>query len=118
MFEMEDGSAQRFAESTTVEMKLMSEQLFSPFSFWSDIYTPVIGESEELVCHFQRLKITLDQELQYHRTLQEIKGMLDTILAASQTVQHSQEEDSVELGVGIPTPERTEVNGTPVEMET
>ncbi|XP_022110346.1 U3 small nucleolar RNA-associated protein 15 homolog [Acanthaster planci] len=81
-----------------------------------DIYTPVIGESEELVSHFRRLKITLDKELQYHRTLQEIKGMLDTVLAASQTVDHGTREDLAAANTEIPT-ERTERSGMAVPME-
>ncbi|XP_063955936.1 U3 small nucleolar RNA-associated protein 15 homolog [Lytechinus pictus] len=48
-----------------------------------DIYGPVMGESEDVMKRFQALQVGLQQELRYHTTLEEIRGMLDTILAAS-----------------------------------
>ncbi|XP_033634778.1 U3 small nucleolar RNA-associated protein 15 homolog [Asterias rubens] len=80
-----------------------------------DIYTPVIGDSDELVSHFKRLQITLMQELQYHSKLLEIKGMLDTVLAVSQTEDMTQ-EDEPEALMDIPT-EVTVNSSTPIAME-
>ena len=42
-----------------------------------------MGESEDVLKRFQSLQVGLQQELKYHTTLEEIRGMLDTILAAS-----------------------------------
>ena len=55
------------------------------------------------------------QELQYHSTLLEIKGMLDTVLAVSQTEEMTQ-EDEPEALMDIPT-EVTVNSSTPIAME-
>ncbi|XP_071494279.1 U3 small nucleolar RNA-associated protein 15 homolog [Diadema antillarum] len=49
-----------------------------------DIYGEVMGENEEVLKRFQSLQLGIQQELKYHTALEEIRGMLDTVLAASQ----------------------------------
>ncbi|KAJ8029205.1 U3 small nucleolar RNA-associated protein 15-like [Holothuria leucospilota] len=50
-----------------------------------DVYEPVIGGSEELKKGFTTLRDSIEKELKYHQELEEIQGMLDAILIASQT---------------------------------
>ena len=46
-----------------------------------------MSQSEDLITLFQKLENTVTSELKYHRTLEEVGGMLDTLLAASRTIE-------------------------------
>lgn len=79
----------------------------------ADIYGPVMGESEDVLKRFQALQVGLQQELRYHTTLEEIRGMLDTILAASHTVT----KDTINIiseGTEIRSDDRIHSNGLEV----
>ena len=46
-----------------------------------------MSQSDDLITLFQKLENTVTSELKYHRTLEEVGGMLDTLLAASRTIE-------------------------------
>ena len=52
----------------------------------SDLYAGQVGQSSVLDELLVRLKDTVDHEVNYMKDLMEIMGIMDTILAASQTV--------------------------------
>ena len=72
--------------------------LSSDHSFFADIYGPVISQSEELTSHFMRLDQAIGHELKYQDTLEELGGMLDTLLAASRVPE--MDSSSKTNGVG------------------
>ncbi|XP_033120672.1 U3 small nucleolar RNA-associated protein 15 homolog [Anneissia japonica] len=50
-----------------------------------DIYSPVVADSPAVTNALKSLKNTLKQELEFQENLHEVSGMLDSILAASQS---------------------------------
>ena len=52
-----------------------------------DLYSQQLGQSSEVDRLLGQLKETVDQELDYMKTLYQVMGSLDTLFAASQQAQ-------------------------------
>ena len=56
-------------------------------SLVSDLYSQQLGQSSEVDRLLGQLKDTVDQEIDYMKTLYQVMGSLDTLFAASQQAQ-------------------------------
>ena len=56
-------------------------------SFFSDLYWEQLGQSSEVDRLLGRLKETVDQEVDYMKTLFQVMGSLDTLFSTSQQSQ-------------------------------
>ena len=59
--------------------------------YFSDIYTPVIGQNEKADGLFVRLNNKISRELRYHRQVFQVLGALDAMISSS-AINKSNEE--------------------------
>ncbi|XP_072050689.1 U3 small nucleolar RNA-associated protein 15 homolog [Amphiura filiformis] len=67
-----------------------------------DIYGSVISQSDDLTSQFQKLEDAISNELKYHRTLEEVGGMMDTLLAASRPIEINGSNGNALLDIPAP----------------
>ena len=67
------------------------------FCLFSDLYSQQLGQSSEVDRLLGQLKYTVDQEIDYLKTLFQVMGSLDTLFAASQQAQVTNQKTETQL---------------------